>query len=171
MMPVPPIIATWTDEGVFRPSPRMARICDKHFAVGEVYEIEVGHGRSIATHNHQFAWLKEAWLTLPEEYSNEPWAQSPEHLRKHALIRTGFCHVEQFACGSNAEALRWAPRLRADDEYCVVAVEGTIVTRYRAMSQSQRAMGGKRFQESKQAVIDFVAGLLGVSPETLQEAA
>ena len=37
-------------------------------------------------------------------------------------------------------------------------------------SQSQRAMGGKRFQESKQAVLNWIAAQIGVDAEELRRA-
>jgi hypothetical protein len=37
-----------------------------------------------------------------------------------------------------------------------------VVTRYTALSQSEAAMTGRDFQRSKQAVLEFIAGLLGV---------
>lgn len=166
---VPPMTFTWTDEGCFRPL--NTRAADKHFVVGEQYRMEVREERSVQSHNHEFAFIADAFINLPEQYRLEPWAQSPEHLRKFALIRKGFCHAETFTCASNAEALRWAPRLRADDEYCVVRVDGSVVHRFRAESQSRRAMGAKRFQESKQAILDYLASLIGVEPDTLQREA
>lgn len=151
------------------PLASLTRRCDELFVVGERYRMEEVNERSQSSHAHEFAWLAEAWRNLPEQYAQEPWAQSPEHLRKYALIRTGFCHTDTFACGSHAEAMRWAPRLRSDDEYCIVSVEGMVVHRFRAMSQSKRAMGAKKFQESKQAILEFVSSLLGVSAANLQQ--
>jgi len=148
--------------------PRHQKIADQQYVVGEGYWLTPYEERSAATHDHQFAWLDDAWRNLPEQYQFEPWAQSKTHLRKYALIRTSFCTTEQFPCQSRAEAERWASRLRADDSYCVVTITGTIVNRFRAESQSRRAMDGKRFQASKQAIIEFIEGLLGVEPGTLE---
>jgi hypothetical protein len=161
-----PVTYTWDGEAMV-PLASLAKRCDEMFVVGERYRLEEASDRSTATHNHEFAWLAEAWKTLPERYKLEPWAQSAEHLRKYALIATGHCLTDTFTCGSNAEALRWAPRLRSDDEYCIVQVQGSVVHRYRAKSQARKAMNRKEFQASKQAILEFVAGLLEVTPETL----
>jgi hypothetical protein len=45
------------------------------------------------------------------------------------------------------------------------------VTVLTALSQSRRAMGKKRFQASKDAVLAFVAELIGTSPATLAKEA
>lgn len=158
----------WTGES-FEPIARHAKDCDKDFVVGEHYWLEEIQPRSQASHAHEFAWLADAWRNLPERYDNEPWAQSPEHLRKFALIQCKFCITETFTCGSNAEALRWAPRLRADDEYCIVSVSGSTVHRFRAESQSKRSMGARRFQESKTAIMEYIGNLLSVPVETLRQ--
>ena len=157
----PPLCYRWNGEA-FEVLPRFQKMADRQFVVGEVYLLEEVQERSIASHNHQFACLHDAWLSLPEKYSDEPWAQSPEHLRKYALIKAGFCYTDTFACATRAEAMRLARILRSDDEYCIVSVQGSVVHRFRAESQSKRAMGAERFQKSKQAVLDFVSGLLDV---------
>ena len=163
-----PLVYEW-DGDAMRPLPQFARRADQQFTVHEKYKLEVVRERSKPSHDQQFAWLEEKWLTLHEKYQFEPWAQSPEHLRKYALIRTGFCITEQFACGSKAEASRLATILRSDDEYCLVTVTGSIVNRFRAESQKIRgpgAMSPKRFQESKQKVFDFIDyELLGIKRE------
>jgi len=151
-------------------APYFARRADQHYVVGQTYKMVEQYDRSTASHNHQFAWLQDAWLSLPERYRNEPWAQTSEHLRKFALIRTGYCDTQTYACGTRAEAERWAKNLRPFDEYSIVAIEGTTVQRFTAQSQSQRAMGGKRFNESKAAILDFIAALLEVDPATLAKA-
>ena len=66
---------------------------------GELCLIDVDRARSGATHRHQFAWVKEAWLNLPERVVNMPWAETPETLRKHALIATGFHQTYTLDCG------------------------------------------------------------------------
>lgn len=162
-----PIVFTWTDDGAMKPLDRFARLADKRFVVGLEYPLEIHYPRSKVSHDHEFAWLGEAWATLPERYKHEPWALSPDHLRKYCLIRKGFCNTQTYACGSRSEAERWAQNLRPIDEYSLVTVEGTTVYRFTAESQSYRAMGARRFQESKQAIFDYIAELLEVSPDEL----
>ena len=163
-----PLIYTWDGEAMV-PHPRCQHAADRQFVVGADYRMEEVTDRSRASHDQQFAWIGDAWSNLREEYRFEPWARSPEHLRKYALIRTRFCTTEQFPCSSGAEAERWASRLQSDDEYCLVTVTGTVVNRFRAESQKMRSMGAKRFQESKTAILDFISNLLEVDPETLRQ--
>ena len=150
-----------------QPLGRFARLAADAFTEGEQYRMEAIEARSWATHAHQFAWLHDAWLNLPEQYAIEPWAQTSEHLRKYALIRTGFCNTQTWVCSTKAEAVRWAANMRPEDEFSIVIAKGGEVVRYTAMSQSARAMGAKDFQASKTAILDYIAGLLGVGPAEL----
>lgn len=166
-MTAAPYTMRWDGEAFHPASQRIALVCDKDLVVGLTYQVEVRQERSKASHDQQFAEVAEAWKNLPERYHFEPWAQSPTHLRKYALIRTGFCHTQTYPCGSHAEAERWAANLRPLDEYSIVTVAGTVVHRFTAESQSYRAMGKKRFQDSKTDVLDFIAGMIHVEPTTL----
>lgn len=158
-----PIPLQYEGEGVFKPaSEYWGRRADAEYVVGEVYRLAPHEDRSQASHNHEFARINELWQSLPERFSREPWAQTPEHLRKYALIMCRYCDTQTYVCGSNAEALRWAANLRPLDEYSVIAVEGTTIFKFVAQSQKKRAMGAKRFQESKTAIIEYIEDLIGV---------
>lgn len=157
------LLFRYEGEGEFRAaSTYHARRADLAYVVGEVYPLQVEQQRSQATHNHEFAAIADMWASLPERYRDEPWAQSPEHLRKYALIRCRYCDTQTYACGSRAEAERWARNLRPLDEYSIVTVEGTTVYRFTAQSQSRKAMGAKLFQESKTAILEFIEDLIGI---------
>lgn len=166
----PLIVWEWNGEAMI-PLPRFHNIVNATFTVGERYKMEPHDERSTVSHNHEFAVIAEAWQSLPEQYANEPWAQTPEHLRKYALIRCRYCNTQTYDCASNAEAKRWAANLRPLDEYSIVSVKGAVVYRFTAMSQSKRAMGPKVFQESKQAILEFIGELIGVTPEAMGRAA
>ena len=158
-----PILFRYCGEGEFHPaSEYWGSKADTAYVVGEVYKLARIEERSQASHNHQFAEVANLWANLPERFKHEPWAQSPEHLRKYALIMCRYCDTQTYTCGSNAEAQRWAKNLRPLDEYSVVAVEGTTVYRFVAQSQSKRAMGAKRFQESKTAILEYIEDLIGL---------
>jgi hypothetical protein len=151
------------------PLPRFAKTADEHFVIGEVYHLEEHKERSPASHRHYFAMVKEAWENLPETEVRWP---TPEHLRKWALVRAGYYDEKQVVCASKAEALRWAPVLiAASGEYAVVVPRKSVVTIYTAKSQSMKAMGAKAFQESKEAVLGIVAGLIQVDVAQLDERA
>ena len=161
-----PFMARYEGDGQFSaPSSRWAQECDKQFVVGEIVRLSAYAERSQASHNHEFAVIADLWQNLPERFANEPWAASPEHLRKFALIKTKFCDTTTYACGSKAEAKRWAKNLRPLDEYSIVIVDGTTVKRFTAQSQSKRAMGAQKFQESKQAILEYLEDLIGIDAE------
>ncbi|MBI1234722.1 MAG: hypothetical protein GC208_09500 [Alphaproteobacteria bacterium] len=134
---------------------------------GALYRLAPVVERSMSSHRHYFACINEAWKSLPEKDAGEPWAQSAEHLRHYALIQTGFATCVESDCGSNAAALRVAAMTRAVVEYAVVQVSGSAVRVWRARSQSNRAMPKDEFQASKEAVLNWIAQRLGVTPETL----
>ncbi len=127
--------------------------------------------RTQAEHNQQFAEIKDLWETLPEWMADAPYAKSPEHLRKHALISTGYSDTDIIDCGSHEVAVAVAPvvakRARMADGkgrerngYAIVTVRGSLVTCSTAQSQSYKAMDRDAFRESKRRVLDFIHGML-----------
>lgn len=164
---IPPLPFIWTGEGH---KPLSNRVADQHYVIGEQYLLAPVEERSEISHRHEFAWLREAHASLPEALALE--FPSVEHLRKRALIATGFCTTADYACGTRAEALRWAANMRKEvDEYTVIVVSNAVVRVHRAMSQKRGAMDKEQFQASKTAIIEWVARLLQVEPEALRAAA
>lgn len=163
-----PIAYRWTGE-VMKPLPRCTREASNRYTVGETYLLIDDKQRSAKTHRHQFAWVNKAWQNLPEWAEREPWAVSPDSLRKYALIRRNFCTTSQVVCDSHAEALRWCAFMREQiEEYVLVDVRDNVVSIFRAESQKMKAMGARRFQQSKEAIFDFIARhVIGVEPENL----
>jgi len=141
---------------------------------GDVVIVEIDHPRSQSSHRHQFAEINEAWRHLPESLQEAPWAASPETLRKHALIATGFADTYSIDCGAKATAERVRMALASAEAgkhgYAIAKVRGPLVVVWTPQSQSMRAMGGKRFQESKQAVLNWIAAQIGVDTEELRRA-
>ena len=164
-MSAPPVFLEWDGEA-FRPAGKFwSRLANEHFTVGERYRMAEEAERSTNSHNHEFAFLTEAWNSFPDElYAQYP---NPEVLRKHGLIAKGYCTMVQHVCQSKAEAERLAAILRPYDAYAIVIARQNVVTVYTAVSQSKRAMGAAQFQQSKQALMEFIGDLIGVTPETL----
>ena len=166
-----PVLLQWNGEA-FQPANRhWARECDKRFVVGEFYTLAEHNDRSKSSHNHYFAAISDAWQNLPETYAGMNFAESAEHLRAYALIKTGYCDTHTIVCSSKAEAGRVAAFIRPIDAFSVVVVNEATVTRYTAKSQSVKAMGKQEFQESKTAVLDFLDDLIGVDRGTTQRQA
>ncbi len=162
MTPDRPQGFTWDGESMVPRSPRLA---DKAYTVGESYLLVPHEERSSATHNHEFGWLKDAWLNLPEKLADE--FPTPEHLRKRALIDGGFYDQTVIDAGTNAAALRVAAAIRAREEFSLVIVRGPVVVIRTAKSQSRRSMNKQEFQASKTAVLEIVSGMIGVKPAEL----
>lgn len=129
--------------------------------------------RSEASHKQQFAEIRELWDNLPESVAQAPYAKSAEHLRKHALIATGFCDTEVIDCEEFELAVKIAPMVakmaRAAHGYAIVTVRGSLITCSTPHSQSYAAMGKDKFQESKAKVIDWCHGILGTRYEADKE--
>lgn len=163
-----PLPVQWDGE-VFKPiTGYWARQADRHLVVGQTYTMEVREPRSPASHGHYFASVTDAHENLPEAMADR-WA-TPDHLRRYALIRTGWRDERSIACTSKADALRVAAFIRPMDEYAVVVAHEAVVVVMTAKSQSLKAMGRKDFQASKQAVLDYLATLIGTTSDALARA-
>lgn len=149
------------------PPSRLGKLCDKHFVIGQTYTLVEHQDRSVRSHQHYFASINEAWQNLPEDLVER--FPTAEHLRKYALIRAGFADSRQLVASSKAEALRIAAFTKPCDEYAVVTVKDCVVTIWTARSQSMRAMGKQDFQRSKDAVLEVLAQIVGVTPASLQQ--
>ena len=148
-----------------KPVGRFAREADRYFVIGERYRLEEVSERSEVSHKHEFAWLREAWRNLPEDLADQ--FPTPEHLRKRALIQAGFYHETVTDCGSNAAALRVMAMARGMDQFAYAVVRGPLCVVRTAESQSRRAMDKARFQDSKTKIMEIIAEMIGVTPETL----
>lgn len=160
-----PITFTWDGESMV-PLQRFQRLCDKQFVVGETYPLVEEHGRSRASHNHYFASIHDAWQNLPESIAAD--FPTDDHLRKFALIKAGFCDKREAVFSTVDDALHAAAIVRPADEYAVVSVSGRVLRVFTAKSQTLKAMGKKDFQDSKTAVLDVIADMVGVHPAELR---
>lgn len=132
------------------------------FEDGCTYRLTPEEDRNWQRHKAYFAQLRDLWHNLPEGASTELWAQSPEHLRKWALISTGHNTTTVHDCASKAEAQRTARIIRAEaDEFTVVIARGNQVVVYRAKSQDAR-MKKDDFDQSADDVLRFIGELIGV---------
>jgi hypothetical protein len=162
-----PTLFRWSAErAVMEPThPGLAR---SRFNDGADYLLAPVEHRSGKSHDHEFAWLSEAWKTLPEDVADM--YPTAEHLRKRALIEAGYYHENVVDAGSVQAALRVAAFMRPLDDFALVVTRGPIVIRRTAKSQSRRSMDKAEFQASKTAIMEVVAGLLGVTVDQLAKA-
>lgn len=161
-----PLFFQWDGDAMIPVNPRAA---DRQYVVGERYRLGVEEERSANSHRHFFASIAEAWTNLPEEWAER--FQSPEALRKYALIKAGFADERSIVCASKAEAQRVGAFIRPMDDFSIVVVHEATVKVFTAKSQSKKAMGKEDFQRSKQAVLEIVSGLVGVSSAELSKEA
>ena len=155
-----PPIPTMFDGEAFRPLPNFLRIAREHYGLGEVAPMIRHEERSRRSHDHYFASVGEAWKNLPEGLAAR--FTSADHLRKFVLIQTGHRDEAVYVCKFKTEANRLAATLSDLDEYAVIVVDGTLVTRWTAKSQSYFNMNRKEFQQAKRDVLEYLADMLGV---------
>ena len=160
-----PVSFIWTGE-VMEPLRRFHNICAASFVIGQTYTLEEIKDRSSASHRHYFACINDAWLNLSEAAAVQ--FPTPEHLRKIALIASGYADIRTHVCSSKAEAVRTAAFIRPLDSYAIVNVKEAVVTVSTAQSQSVRAMGAQEFQASKTKTLDYIAALIGTTPAELE---
>ena len=152
--------------------PARPKAADKEYVIGRRYWLEETSERSWISHQQQFAWIGEAWGNLPDSLAET--FPTPEHLRKAALIATGWRRETIIDCGSRAAAARVAAYARGEDEFARVVVRGSTVTVEQARSQRMHGldrMDKAEFQQSKADILGWISNLIGVSPERLRGAA
>jgi hypothetical protein len=152
--------------------PARLQAAAKAYEPGRRYWLEEVSERSWISHQQQFAWIKEAWQNLPEALTDT--FPSEEHLRKAALIATGWHRETIIDAGNRAAALRVAAYVEAEDEFADVVTRGPTVIVRKARSQRMHGhdrMDKAEFQRSKDDILGWIANLIGVEAERLKGAA
>lgn len=165
MARIRPVTFIWTRDGAMVPLPRFRKQCFEQFVIDEEYPLGMISVRSRASHSHYFACITEGWLNLPERIAKD--YPSEEHLRKKALIHTGWCTEKTLVCESEEFAAALAALSDDDDEYVVIQVDGNVVRKFKAKSQNASSMNGEDFQKSKTAVLDWISDLIGIRTSEL----
>jgi hypothetical protein len=159
----------WTGAEMVPAKPKLA---DKEFVIGRRYWLEEVSDRSWISHRHEFVWISTAWNNLPEALVET--FPSPEHLRKAALIATGWHREMVIEAGNAAAALRVAAYAKGRDEFAHVVTRGPTVTVRWARSQRMHGhdrMDKAEFERSKADILGWISNLIGVEPDTLRGAA
>ena len=154
----------WDGERLI-PLRRSLEIANNSLVVGERYICEILEQRSAASHRFYFATINDLFMSWPEAHPRQ--FSTPDHLRRWALIRCGFRTERQFATASKAEARRLATFLAAGDEYAELSVVDNVIVEWKALSQKSHSMGREQFAKSKESVLAFLAGEVGVTVESL----
>lgn len=158
---------TYIGQGRFETTPYHMKRLD--YGQGEIITVEEVHERSAKSHKHFFAVIAEAWQHLPETLADD--YPNSETLRKRALIKCGYCTMTEVLCASNADAAKAAAAFSAADPYCLCEISDRALRIWRAESQSVKAMGGKKFAESKERVLHWISNLIGTDATQLERAA
>lgn len=156
---------TWNGSEMVPMRPKGA---DKAFVIGQRYWLEEVSDRSWISHRQEFAWIAEAWNNLPEALADK--FPSPEHLRKSALVATGWHREMIIDAGNAAAALRVAAYAKGRDEFAHVTTRGQTVTVRWARSQRMHGhdrMDKAEFERAKADIVGWIAELLNVEPQRL----
>lgn len=160
-----PLPMVYEGQGVFRTPKGHTRRAEAQFGAGEYVVMAPVEERSPAAHRSYFAAVNECWKSLPEAMASEH--PTPDALRKHALIATGWRDQETHVCGSKAEAMRTAALIKRyvpADAWPVITVANCVVVVLTAKSQAVRAMPKGEFEQSSRDVLAYLADRLGVEP-------
>jgi hypothetical protein len=107
-----PLWYRWNGAAMMPTRPELA---ERQFVVDGHYLLEAHHERAYKRHRAYFASLHEAWASL----NTDDFATS-EHLRKFALIKTGWRDERTLLCASHEEAARVAAFSRPPDNYATL---------------------------------------------------
>lgn len=154
---------------VMIPHKRFRKLCESQFAAGEDYPLAPVENRSMASHNHFFASIQEAFDNLPEAWAQE--FPSAEHMRKWVLIEVGFFHLEEHDFDTEKDAKTFASAVRRRDEYARIKRVGSSVLIKTAKSQDHRSMKKEEFQASKVAVLEYLSEVIGVKRQEIENSA
>lgn len=153
---VPPIEGGW------------AARARRFYEVGKEYMLEEERAPSTKTRSHFHAALKEAFDNLPEKYADQ--FPTIEHLRKRALIQTGFSNTTSMVMESKGQAVRIAGLLRQySSPYTVVIVRDHTILIAEAESEREIAKDKVRYQDMKNKVLGWVSTLVGVTTTKLYD--
>ena len=162
----PKPVFEYLGDGTFQAEARFVWTCDQDFVVHEKYRMDVIAERSKQSHDHYMVMVEETWLNLPD--SRRLQFPTPEHLRKWALVQCGFCSQSHTVFSTKQDALTAAAMIRKTDKFAVLTVHDNVVTKYEAESQSYKSMDRKRFQASKDKVLELLADMIHITPKQLE---
>lgn len=160
-----PLRFIWLENAMVPASALWLRKCQERFGEGVEYVFEEVHEKSERSRRHFHALVREAWLSLPDKIAGD--FATPDHLRKYCTIKAGFHDKRSIHCESVAEARKVASFIRPMDEYAIVTTTENVVTVWTAKSTT--GMRHAEFQDHKDKVLDVIAAMIQVEPETLAQ--
>jgi hypothetical protein len=166
-----------TRRWIMDPLPRYANMAKKQFAENEEYPLVPHEVRNRKHHNFFFAAVQEGFVNLPENVAAR--FPTPDHLRRWLLIDNGWFDEKEFdfeGRDAHVQARRIGAFIRTEDSYAKITVHKTSATKSkiivrRAKSQAEDAMGKADFEASSTAVLEALAGMIGVKASQLKKEA
>lgn len=140
----------------------------RFYGEGVEYLMEESPTPSTKTRSHFHATLAEVFKNLPAELAEQ--YPSIEHLRKRALIETGFCTHTVAVLDNVGQAVRVAGFLKnGTGAFNLVVRRDATVTLYVPLSERDIAKDKARYQDMKDKVLGWAAGLIGVKVDDLKK--
>lgn len=164
---VKPIRFQWDGEHMV-PHPRAQLLCERQYTVGKWYMLGDVEQRNTALERMFFASVREAWNNLsPEKTARWP---SPNHLRKWALCKAGYCEHTDRACSDREMASIVAANCRRKyGEYAVIKIgKDNVVHAWVPFSMKREEMSAGTFKEAVERVLNVISAEIGVDPTTLR---
>jgi hypothetical protein len=160
----PAIAFQWTGREMIPLHSASAR---RSYTVGRIYWLQEAPlvEATDRSRRHQFAILRKAWQSLPEDLKDV--YPDTEALRKRALIQAGFYDETAIEGVTAEQAGALVASLRRKDIFSHVRIQDGVV--FQRTAKSQKTMERDEFERSKQAIIAIAADLIGVDVETLLE--
>jgi hypothetical protein len=160
---MPVHVMRFTGNG-FRPVSNSGQVrLETEFKPDQIYSLVQAHDVTRRARGFYHHCLMEAWRNLPEIMRDE--LPSKDHLRKFCLIKAGHCTVRKDIYFNAAAAEIAAAHFKEEDSYCIVVVNGNIVTIYRAKSET--TLKGRAWRELKERVLQEASVLIGVDVTSL----
>lgn len=153
----------WTGKAMEPVHPARA---ERAFTLGETYRLGTADDRTAAEHRFFFAAVADAHRNLPEAMADQ--FPTPDALRKYALIKCGYYEIDTLVCPDDRTATMAATFARHVEDFVIITIEGNVVTRFTAKSQSYRSMSKAEFRKSKEDVLDFLVALLSTTRHALE---
>lgn len=167
-MSVPPIWR-WDGEAAW-PLQRFRRQIDAEMVVGELYHLDPikleWSKRDQAFH----CTLRDLYANIPERLHSRFASYSYDDFRRHCLIETGYVTIREIAMPSKRAAEECAMFFGRRDKHTKLLVKGYVIQEITAKSQAMR--GGMTPEERRQSykdVLDYAAGLVGVSAQDARQ--
>lgn len=156
------------DGEAFRPLDKFMPEVRRTYATGSLVVIDADYPENMAANRAYHAEIRALWQNLPETLDVH--YPRPDHLRKRALIKTGYYTANSVALKTAEEARVVAGIMKPLDEFSVVIVRDNVIRIFRPRSQRLRhndedavKMDADELRQSRKDVLEFCRKIVGVN--------